>query len=416
MPPAFARLELEDHLAFIGAPGQPRLEGAACAVADEFVQHIGFALLQQLVHLLGLHGLLQDDLAAFEVAARRGLRLGGHGFFAHIAFAKGFDGRAALGARPQVGLGRQVHDLARLLGAGVVAKVKLQFELAAGFVFDQGELGHERPAGLAAKTLQRADAALAQKGFGLVHGKGAPARVFGEGKAAAFAAPIRAGAGVAAVVFFDHAAAIGAGRVQRGVVAGHGVAVVFLGFFDDALGHGGDLAHEGLARKLAFFHLRQLVFPVAGQLGPAEFFHLQAAQQGHELKGLGRGHQLAPFAQHVLLANQPFDDGRARGRRAQAFFLHGLAQLVVVDPLARAFHGAQQRGFAVARGGAGLQVLRLYVLVAHHLAGLDGHQRFATFALFLVHLGIGLFAVNGQPAGLDQHLAVALEVVALALV
>jgi hypothetical protein len=133
----------------------------------------------------------------------------------------------------------------------------------------------------------------------------------------------------------------------------------------------------------AVFHLRQLVFPVAGQLGLAEFFHLQAAQQRHQLEGLGGGDQLAPFAQHVFLGEQPFDDGRARGRRAQAFFLHGFAQLVVFDPFAGAFHGAQQRGFAVAGGRAGLQRLGFDVVVAHHLAGLHRHQRFAVLAVAL---------------------------------
>jgi hypothetical protein len=45
---AFARLELEDHLAFLGAPGQARLEGAARAHADELVEQVGLAVLQQL--------------------------------------------------------------------------------------------------------------------------------------------------------------------------------------------------------------------------------------------------------------------------------------------------------------------------------------------------------------------------------
>ena len=84
------------------------------------------------------------------------------------------------------------------------------------------------------------------------------------------------------------------------------------------LGHVGDLVHELLARQLAVLHLRQLVFPFAGQFGLAQFLHAQAAQQRHQLEGLGRGDQLAALAQHVLLVDQAFDDGRARGRRAQA--------------------------------------------------------------------------------------------------
>ena len=143
---------------------------------------------------------------------------------------------------------------------------------------------------------------------------------------------------------------------------------------------------------------------------------MEPAQQRHQLEGLGGGDQLAPLAQHVFLADQAFDDGGARGGRAQAFFLHGLAQLVVLDPLARAFHGAEQRGFGIAGGRAGLQRLGLDVFVAHHFAGLHRHQRLAALALFLLHLGVGFLAVDGQPAGPHQHLAVALEVIALALV
>jgi hypothetical protein len=113
-----------------------------------------------------------------------------------------------------------------------------------------------------------------------------------------------------------------------------------------------------------------LYSPLAGQLGLGELLHSQAAQQRHELEGLGGGYQLAAFAQDVFLVEQAFDDGRARGRRAQPFLLHGLAQFVVVHQLAGAFHGAQQRGFGVARGRPGLQAFGLHHLGTHHLAGL----------------------------------------------
>ena len=413
---ALARLEGKAHFALLGVPGQARLEGAARAGADKAFQHVGLAAGQQLAHLLGRDGLLQDHLAALEVAAGRGLLRRGHAALAHIALAEGLDRAAALGAGAQAGLVRQIDDLAGLCRARFFAKVELELEVVVFLVADQRQFGGEGPAGLAAKALQRADAALAQKLLGLVDGEGAPARRFGEGKAAAFALAIRPGARIAAVVFAHDAAAVRAGRVQGGVVARHAVAAEFLGLLDDALGHGGDLAHEGLATELAFFHLRQLVFPLAGQLGLAEFFHLQPTQQCHQLKGLGRGDQLAAFAQQVFLADQPFDDGRARGRRAQALFLHGLAQLVVVDGLARAFHGAQQRGLAVTGGRARLQRLDLGGLVLHHFARAHRDQRFAAFAFLLLDLVVGLLAVDGQPARLDQHLAVALKFVVLALV
>jgi hypothetical protein len=121
-------------------------------------------------------------------------------------------------------------------------------------------------------------------------------------------------------------------------------------------------------------HLGELVLPVAGELGLGEVLHAQAAQQRHELEGLGRGHQVAPVAQHVLLGQQALDDGRARGRRAQALLGHGLAQLVVLDELARAFHGRQQRGLGVARRRARLQALDVHRLGAHELARLHRHE------------------------------------------
>ena len=142
---------------------------------------------------------------------------------------------------------------------------------------------------------------------------------------------------------------------ERRVVAGDGVAVVLLGLAHDALGHLRDLGHEGVALQAAVLHLGQLVLPVAGQLGLGQVFHAQAAQQRHQLEGLGGGHQFAALAVHVLLVDQAFDDGGARGRRAQALLGHGLAQFVVVDQLAGAFHRRQQRGFGVARRRLGLQ-------------------------------------------------------------
>src|SRR4029079_2839582 len=51
---------------------------------------------------------------------------------------------------------------------------------------------------------------------------------------------------------------------------------------------------------------------------------------------------------------ESLDDGGARGGRAEAAVLHGLAQRFVVDDLARGFHRREQRGLGVARRGAGL--------------------------------------------------------------
>ena len=267
-------------------------------------------------------------------------------------------------------------EVGQFAGVGRVffAKVEFEFMVFRFVVEHQAQFGGEGPASLAAKAFQRADARVAQQRFHFGRVKCAAAGNFADGEAAAFAGAVIAGAGVAAVVFLHHAAAGGAWGVQRGVFAGHGIAVVFLGLGDDALGHGGNVAHEGVAVEPAMFDLRKLVFPVAGQRRLAQFFHLQATQERHELEGLGGGDEFAPFAQQVFFGEQPFDDGRARGRRAQTLFLHGFAQFVVFDPFAGAFHGAQQRGFAVAGGRPGFQALGFGVLGAHHFAGLDRHQ------------------------------------------
>ena len=215
-----------------------------------------------------------------------------------------------------------------------------------------------------------------------------------------------AGAGVAAVVLLDHAAAVRAGRRQRRVVAGNGVAVVLLGLADDPLGHLRDLLHEGLALEVALLHLGELVLPVAGQLGLGQVLDAEAAQQGHQLERLGARHQLAALAVDVLLVDQAFDDRGPRRRRAQALLLHRLAQLVVVDQLAGAFHRRQQRRLGVARRRPGLQRLDVDALGARQLAGGDGHQ----VGVVLLRLA----AVDREPAGLDHDLAVGLEAVVLA--
>ncbi len=316
------------------------------------------------------------------------------------------DRALALGAGAERGLAAEVDRLAVGLRLGVVAEVEFELPVAEPVVAHQTQLGGERPAGLRAKALERADALVAQEGLGLGDLEGAPGRGLGDAEAAAFAAVGRAGAGVAAVVLADHAAAVRARRGQRRVVARDGVAVVLLGLPDDALGHLRDLGHEGLARQPAMLHLREPVFPVAGQLGLGQVLDAQAAQQGHQLEGLGRRHQFAALAQQVLLGEQALDDRRARGRRAQALLGHRLAQLVVVDQLARALHRAEQRGLGIARRRARPEGHDVDGLGAHDLAGGHRHQ--------VGVLLLRLLAVDGEPAGDDQHLAVGLERIRLA--
>ena len=172
--------------------------------------------------------------------------------------------------------------------------------------------------------------------------------------------------------------------------------------------------HEGVACELAFFHLRQLVFPFTGQLGFGEFLNPQAAQQRHQLKSLGRGNQFAAFAQHVFLSQQALDDGRARRRCAQSFFAHGFAELFVFHGLARAFHGAEQGGFAVARRRPGFQALGLGAVGVHHLAGLYRNQVLAFVAVLgIVYFGCRFLAVDSEPSRLHQHATRGFEMMAV---
>ena len=158
--------------------------------------------------------------------------------------------------------------------------------------------------------------------------------------------------------------------------------------------------------------MRELVLPLAGQFGLGKLFHAQAAQQRHQLEGLGRRYQLTAFAQHVFFGNQALDDGRSGGGCAQAFLLHGLAQFVVFDGFAGALHGAQQCGLGITGRRPGFQALGLNAGGAHLLTGLHRHQALAFVAVLGVsHLQRSLFAVNRQPAGFDQHLALGLEAV-----
>src|SRR6201999_1442692 len=108
------------------------------------------------------------------------------------------------------------------------------------------EFGRERPAGLGAEALERADLLVGEELLDLGRLERAAGRDLGDRELAAVRAVARlALAGVAPVVLLDDAAAVRARRLQRRVVAGDRVAVVFLGLLDDALGHLGDVAHEG---------------------------------------------------------------------------------------------------------------------------------------------------------------------------
>ena len=142
----------------------------------------------------------------------------------------------------------EVDQLAGLRRIGLVAEIEFELPVLVFLAVGQCHLGDEGPARLGAEALEWSDLFVTQELFDLGQLEGAARRDLGERETAGVIARTRfAGAGVATVVFLHDAAAVGAGRGQRGVVARHGVAVVLLGLLDDALRHLRDLLHEGIA-------------------------------------------------------------------------------------------------------------------------------------------------------------------------
>ena len=155
-----------------------------------------------------------------------------------------------------------------------------------------------------------------------------------------------------------------------------------------------DVAHERLAAAAGALDVEQAVLPVAGQARARE---LVLAQQVDDLDALAGRLQAAAVAHDVADVDQALDDGCARGGRADARVLHGLAQLVVLDELAGALHGGQQRGLAVARRRLGLARVGGDLGAAHRLALVERRQLLIG-ALVLVALdALGLLLVRAAP-------------------
>src|SRR3989440_12089477 len=101
-----------------------------------------------------------------------------------------------------------------------------------------------------------------------------------------------------------------------------------------------DVGHERRAAVLALLDQTQAPLPVAGELGRGERVR---AEQPDDLDALLGRHKGAPFALDVADVDQPLDDRGARGRGADPRVLHRLAELGVVDVLARRLHRPEQR-------------------------------------------------------------------------
>ena len=175
------------------------------------------------------------------------------------------------------------------------------------------------------------------------------------------------------------------------------------GTFDDVAGHLRNFAHERIALEFTVLHLLQFEFPLAGHFGRSKFGNFQPAQQCDQCKCFGCRLQFTAEAHQVFFGNQLFDGYCARGRRAEAAFFHGVAQFFVFHQLAGALHRGQQRGFVETRGRLGLRGEDIDFLGLRLLAFFHRHQvrRFV-----VARSGLAMYF---QPAGVDQHLAFALE-------
>jgi len=100
--------------------------------------------------------------------------------------------------------------------------------------------------------------------------------------------------------------------------------------------------------KFAVLHQAQLVFPLAGHVGLGERVGFDGREKLEQRLRFLRGHELTLVSLHVLLIDETLDRvGAGRGCAETAFF-HRLGHVFIVDELAGAFHGGEQRRFRVA--------------------------------------------------------------------
>ena len=182
-----------------------------------------------------------------------------------------------------------------------------------------------------------------------------------------------------------------------------------LGLVHDLRGHGLDVAHELGAVELALLHLAQLVFPLAGEFGRAELVNAQARDLVDQAQALLRDHQIALIAFDVLVADEAFNDGGARGRGAQAALAHGFRKLFVFQQLARRLHGGKQGGFVESCRRAGDFFVHFHPVRDRLFIAVVGHQQLGVGLAVGGGFFGGLLAVHGEPAGFLEHLALGLE-------
>ncbi len=115
------------------------------------------------------------------------------------------------------------------------------------------------------------------------------------------------------------------------------------------------------------------------------------------------GLQALAAAHHVLALEQHFDDGGARGRRAQAGLFHGVGEFFFVERLAGRLHGGEQRAFGEALGRPRLLLQDLDVHHVHPLTVLEPGRQ--DLLLFLFRRFAGGRQVQHLPADLLHHAA-----------
>src|SRR5215210_4884712 len=170
----------------------------------------------------------------------------------------------------------------------------------------------------------------------------------------------------------------------------------------------GDVTHELRPRVGALLDQGEAVLPLAGQRGGRQRVLSEQADHVETLLG---GHQRATVALEVADRDQALDDGGAGRRRADSRVLHRLAQLIVVDQLARGLHGAEQRGVAVAARRLGLLRQGLDLADLGALALLELGQALLAPGVVLVAVALGALgtlgglAVHAAPARHEQDLS-----------
>ena len=153
------------------------------------------------------------------------------------------------------------------------------------------------------------------------------------------------------------------------------------------------------------FHLLEPELPVAGELRGAEGFKVDRLELVDEPDALGRGDEAATVAVDIEIVDQPLDDRRPRGRRAESPFRHRLPELFVFHQLSRPFHRREKGRLVVP--GRRLRPLGFEVDggVACLFPGFDGHEGGVALLPVVSRRGPGFLAVDRLPSRVHQDLA-----------